>query len=185
MTYKEFFKGKKVAVVGLGLHMEMVPDIKFLLKMGTKLEQSSGMMPTVAVYDIRSEDLLKHALADLIEAGLKKYVVGQLEGRMGTDGSIANELAAADIIILSPDVPMDASFLAKARAAKVPIEFPQILLLKLAPPITLIGVMGACGKSTVAWMTYSILKKAFSDDDDAARARVYHIDPDAPAQSVF
>ncbi len=179
MTYKEFFKGKKVAVVGLGPHMEMIPDIKFLLKSGTKLEQNAGLVPSVAVYDIRSEDLLKHALAELIEAGLKKYSLGQMEGQMGDSGSIANELAASDIIILSPDVPMDASFLTKARAAKVPIEFPQTLLLKLAPPITLIGVMGACGKSTVAGMIFSILKKAFSsEDEDAARARVYHIDPD-------
>ena len=32
MTYKEFFKDKKIAVVGLGQHLEMIADIKFLLK---------------------------------------------------------------------------------------------------------------------------------------------------------
>ena len=85
-----------------------------------------------------------------------------------------------DIIILSPDVPADASFLHAAYAKKVPVELPQTLMLKLAPPITLIGIMGACGKSTVADMTYSILKKAFSDEADTARVRVYHVDPDAP-----
>jgi UDP-N-acetylmuramoylalanine-D-glutamate ligase len=61
--------------------------------------------------------------------------------------------------------------------AKVPIEFPQTLLLKLAPPITVLGVMGSCGKSTVASMTYSILKKAFSSEENQA---VYSLDPDAP-----
>jgi UDP-N-acetylmuramoylalanine--D-glutamate ligase len=173
MTYKEFFKGKKVAVVGLGPHMDMLPDIKFLLKMGTKAEQNAGLVPSVAVYDMRSEKIIKHALAELIESGLKKY---------SSDlGVFADELAEADIIILSPDVPADASFLEKAYAKKVSVDFPQTLMLKLAPPITLIGVMGACGKSTVAHVTYAILKKAFSDEAEESRARVYHIDPDAPS----
>ncbi len=170
MTYKEFFKGKKVAVVGLGPHMEMVPDIKFLLKIGTKAEQNAGMVPAVAVYDMRSEKITKHAMAELVESGLKKY--------SSEVDTFVDELALADIIILSPDVPADASFLKKAYEQKIPVEFPQTLVLKLAPPITLIGVIGACGKSTVAGMTYSILKKAFSDDADEARARVYQIDPD-------
>lgn len=176
MTYKEFFKGKKVAVVGLGLHMEMVPDIKFLLKIGTKAEQNAGIVPSVAVYDMRSEKVLKHTIAELVEGGLKKYSFEKKD--------FAEELAAADLIILSPEIPADASFLNLAYSKKIPVEYPQTLLLKLAPPITLIGVMGACGKSTVAEMIYSILKKAFSNvdsvDEDSGRARVYHIDPDAP-----
>ncbi len=180
MTYKEFFKGKKIAVVGLGLHMEMVPDIKFLLKMGTKAEQNAGIVPAVALYDMRSERVLKHVIADLVEGGLKRFSFDK--------NDFGEELAQADLIILSPEVPADASFLKSAYMKKVPVEYPQTLLLKLAPPITLIGVMGACGKSTVTGMIFSILKKAFAiadvDDedkkDDSGRARVYHIDPDAP-----
>ncbi|MDO8430413.1 MAG: hypothetical protein Q7S72_00265 [Candidatus Taylorbacteria bacterium] len=44
MNYKEFFNKKKIAVIGLGPHGEMISDIKFLL-----LNKAS-----VSVYDIRS-----------------------------------------------------------------------------------------------------------------------------------
>jgi|GEM_PF-409544 UDP-N-acetylmuramoylalanine--D-glutamate ligase len=197
MTYKEFFRTKKVAVVGLGPRFEMMADIKFLIKSGAD----------VTVYDMRSEPSCKHVLAELIEAGLTKYVFGITSVATATSPTsaklaekasdkfdekahkeanekLADDLAATDLIILSPDMPADASFLAKAREAaasttsKPQIEYPQTLFLKLSPPITLIGVLGTCGKTTVAHMIYGILKKAFEDYKDQG---IYYIDPEAPS----
>ncbi len=189
MTYKEFFKDRKVAVVGLGPHLEMITDIKFLVKTGAD----------VSLYDMRNETDCRHALAELIDIGLTKYFFSFTSGSSpktkakkvtdvtetehvahatdtGSTLDVQADLAAFDIIILSPDMPMDASFLAKAHQANVRVEYPQTLFLKLAPPITLIGVMGSCGKTTVAHMIYNILGKAFQGFEGQG---VYYIDPEA------
>ncbi len=158
MNYKEFFKGKKIAVIGLGPHGEMVADIKFL----------SRLSSSVSLYDMRSEDRLHGFAAAVRACGLSGYSFGKIN---------ADELACADIIILSPEVSRRALFLRKAKEAGIRVEYPGVLFLKLAPPITLIGVMGACGKSTVSYMIYSILKKSFAVYDDQG---LYFIDPDLP-----
>ena len=206
MTYKEFFKDKKIAVVGLGPHLEMIADIKFLLKNGAD----------VTIYDMRSETDCRHGLAELIDVGLTKYffsISSNIPSRTKAkhvmniaidsttknasdakhisdakdeyvkvnepiDHGLSSDLAAVDLIILSPDMPLDASFLAKARVANVRIEYPQTLFLKLAPPITLIGVLGSCGKTTVSHMIFAILKKAFESYEDQG---VYYIDPETPS----
>ena len=158
MSYKDFFKDKKIAVVGIGPHGEMIADIKFLLKL-------SG---NISVYDIRSESRL-HGFVDSIKSfGLVNCSFGGVNG---------DDLAQADLIILSPEISRKALFLKKAFQAGVKIEYPNVLFLKLAPPITLIGIMGACGKSTIAHMLYSILKKSFVEYEDQG---LYFIDPDLP-----
>ena len=55
MTSGDFFRGKKVAVVGLGPRGEMRPDIKFLLKLGI----------TLTVYDMRGLPALRRIIRDL------------------------------------------------------------------------------------------------------------------------
>jgi len=182
MTSKEFFRTKKIAVVGLGPRFEMMADIKFLIKSDAD----------VTVYDMRSEPSCKHVLAELIEAGLTKYAFGitsvvstKVNEKLANE-KLALDLAATDLIILSPDMPASASFLAKARETsartdKPQIEYPQTLFLKLSPPITLIGVLGTCGKTTVAHMIHSILKKAFEEYKDQG---IFYIDPEAAGALV-
>lgn len=158
MSYKDFFKDKKIAVVGIGPHGEMTADIKFL----------SRLSRNVFVCDIRSESRL-HGFASSIKSfGLASCNFGVVN---------ADELAQAELIILSPEISRKALFLKKAFQAGVRIEYPNVFFLKLAPPITLIGVMGACGKSTIAHMLYSILKKSFAEYEDQG---LYFIDPDLP-----
>ena len=191
MTSKEFFKNKKIAVVGLGPHMEMIPDVKYLIRLGA----------VVILYDMRSNALMHHALAELVEAGLVGYSVGHTGEAVAMTGSasigtaidlnathevphrttIADDIAASDIVLLSPDISPEASFLEKARTLRVPIEYAQTLFLKLAPPITLIGILGTCGKSTVADIIYTILKKEFADAsrEGTVEQEVFSIDPDA------
>ncbi len=158
MNYKTFFKGKRIAVVGLGPHGEMVADIKFLLKTGAQ----------VAFFDLRSEVRIQGAVEQLKEAGLISLVFGKVPGE---------ELAAAELIILSPEVSRKSTFLKKATDLGVQIEYPETLFLKLAIPFTLIGVMGEAGKSTVAHMLYGVLKQAFAQYEDQG---LYFIDPELP-----
>lgn len=158
MNYKNFFKDRKVAVVGLGRHGEMVADVKFLLKSGTQ----------VSLHDIRSEARLAGHLKPLIDSGFTNFTLGKTPGE---------ELLSAELIILSPEISKKSLFLKKATEAGIPIEYPEIFFLKSAPSITLVGIMGECGKSTVAHMLYSILKQSFAEYDGQG---LFFIDPDLP-----
>lgn len=158
MNYKTFFKGKRIAVVGLGPHGEMVADIKFLLKAGAE----------VAFFDMRSEVRLQGPVLALREAGLVNLKFGKISG---------DELAAHELIILSPEISRKSTFLKPATMAGIQIEYPETLFLKLAIPFTLIGVMGEVGKSTVAHMLYSVLKQSFAEYDDQG---LFFIDPELP-----
>lgn len=156
MNYKDFFKNKNIAVVGLGFHGEMTADIKFLLRLGAD----------VSLHDMHSEGKLRGFLAPLLELGLKQNRLGKID---------EDALAKSDLIILSPEVSRKSSFLRKSIEKNIPIEYPDVLFLKLAPPITLIGIMGSCGKSTVAHMVYNVLKRSFSEYEDQG---LFFIDPD-------
>ena len=146
MISKEHFKGKRIAVIGIGDRGEMISDIKFLLKAGA----------LVSVYDLRSEARLKTDIEFLRAAGLASYICGAVP---------ADDLLDMELIILSHEYPRNSSFLDKADKAQIAIEYPETYFFKQAPPITLIGVMGVCGKSTVMSMLTPLLEKVFDEED--------------------
>ncbi|NDB60442.1 hypothetical protein EB001_18630 [bacterium] len=147
MSYKEYFNGKKIAIIGLGPHGEMIPDIKFLCK-----NKSS-----VTVFDMRTESRLKTIVPELSSTGIEKCILGKVD---------AEELLNFDLIIISPEISKKSIFLKKAIQAEIQVEFPDTLFFKLSPPVTLIGVMGQYGKNSVTMMIYEILKKSFSEYKD-------------------
>jgi UDP-N-acetylmuramoylalanine-D-glutamate ligase len=91
VNYKTFFKGKRIAVVGLGPHGEMVADIKFLLKAGAD----------VAFFDMRSEVRIQGPLAALQEAGLASFISGKFP---------AMSSQQAELVILSPEISRKSTF---------------------------------------------------------------------------
>ncbi len=141
MTSRDYFKGKRVALIGLGPHGEMAEDAKFMIKQGALL----------SVYDLRSEARLKSHLVFLRSMGLANYICGSIP---------ADDLLDMDIIILSHEYPRDSTFLKAAKEQKILIEYPETLFFKLAPPVTLVGVMGSCGKATVVSMLAPMLEEA-------------------------
>ena len=141
MAARNHFLGKRIAVIGLGPHGEMVADVRFLIRSGA----------LVALYDLRSEARLKDHVSSLREMGLANYVCGSIP---------SDDLADMDLIILSHEYPRDSSFLKGIDPAKIPIEYPETLFFRSAPPITLVGVMGSCGKSTVVSMLAPMLEEA-------------------------
>lgn len=142
MTHLDFWKGKKVAVVGLGPRGEMRSDIKFLLKHGVD----------VTVFDMRGPSALRHIISDLKTVGLKQYTLGDVRGEM---------LANHDLVILSPGLPRSADFLKEVRNRNIPVEYPDILALKLAPTVTIVGIMGSCGKKAIMTMLVDSVKRSF------------------------
>ncbi len=157
MNYKEFFNKRKIAIIGLGPHGEMVSDIKFLLR--NKAD--------ITLYDMRSEKRLKAFLLELKDAGLEKYTFGKVSG---------DDLLESDLILISSEISKKSIFLKKAVQAEIQIEYPETLFFKLSPQVTLIGVLGLYGKSTVVSMIHSILKISFSDNKDQS---LFFIDPDS------
>lgn len=140
MAQRDYFKGKRIAVIGLGPHGEMIEDVKYLIKAGA----------WVSIYDLKSEARLKNHLVFLRSVGLANYVCGSIP---------SDDLLDIDIIILSHEYPRGSSFLKEANEKNIPVEYPETLFFKLAPPITLVGIIGTCGKSTVLSILAPLLKK--------------------------
>ncbi|MEI6396952.1 MAG: hypothetical protein WCO48_02695 [Candidatus Taylorbacteria bacterium] len=145
MISKDHFKNKRIAVIGIGDHGEMISDIKFLIKAGA----------LVSVYDMRSEARLKSDIELLRSFGLASYVCGSVP---------ADDLLDMDLIILSHEYQRNSSFLTAAEKAGKIIEYPETYFFKQAPPITIIAVMGVCGKSTVLSMLSPLLERVFVDE---------------------
>jgi UDP-N-acetylmuramoylalanine-D-glutamate ligase len=141
MRFRDHLLGKRIAVIGIGPHGEMLADIKFLVK-------SNAL---VSVYDLRSEGrLLEHATT-LRSFGLANLVLGQIP---------ADDLLDMDLIILSHEYPRNSSFLTELlRKEDIEVEYPETLFLKLAPPVSVVGVMGSCGKSAVISMLAPMLEE--------------------------
>ncbi|MDE2188250.1 MAG: hypothetical protein KGJ35_00770 [Patescibacteria group bacterium] len=146
MNYADFWKGKRVAVVGLGPRGEMRADIRFLQKTGIQ---------SLAVYDMRGKAAVRPFLVDLTVSKDKpvEFSFGSVSG---------NNLSQHDLIILSPDIPRSVSFLKEIKDRSIQIEYPDVLALKLAPAITVVGVMGSCGKTAIINMLSNTLKKGFN-----------------------
>lgn len=157
MNYKEFFNKKRIAVIGLGPHGEMISDIKFLIR----------NKASVALYDMRSESRLKKYLKELRDYEFTATTFGRVD---------ADKLPDFDLILLSPEISMNSFFLKKSIDAEKQIEYPETLFFKLSPQVTLIGVMGMYGKTAVANMIYTVLKKSFSEIKDQG---LLYIDPDS------
>ncbi len=147
MNYKEAFKDKKIAVIGLGPHGEMLADVKFLIRAKAQ----------VTIFDLRSESRVKPLIKDLIDNGLTSIMCGKIS---------PESLSSFDLILLSPDISRRSHFLKSGILSHIPIEYPDTLFFKHAPSVTLIGVMGACGKTTVCHLIYLMLKKTFSEYKD-------------------
>jgi UDP-N-acetylmuramoylalanine--D-glutamate ligase len=157
MTTRTYFQGKRIAVIGLGSQGEMVSDVQFLIKANA----------LVSLYDLRSEARLKNYLTPLRSIGLATYICGSIP---------ADDLFDMDLIILSHEYPRDSSFLKGAREKGIQIEYPETLFFRLAPPVTVIGIMGSCGKATVASILAPFLDIACETE---GTQRMFYLDPES------
>lgn len=135
-------KGKKVTVMGLGLHGGGVGVVKFFVKHGAR----------VLVTDLKPASELEESLDKL--KGLKvKYALGQhrLEDFINTD-----------LVIKNPGVPSNSKYLLAAKERQISIET-EIGLFFDWCPAPMIGVTGTKGKSTTASLIAAILKRAYDN----------------------
>ncbi|MDB5239164.1 MAG: hypothetical protein JWO00_499 [Candidatus Parcubacteria bacterium] len=149
MRVRDYFMGKRIAVIGLGPEGEMLADIRFMVKANA----------LVSVYDLKTEARLGDTMMELRSLGLANCICGSVP---------PDDLLDMDLIVLSHEYPRSSSFLTDARKKGIEIEYPETLFLKLTPPVTVIGIMGACGKSTVLSMLAPMLDTATESEAEQA-----------------
>jgi UDP-N-acetylmuramoylalanine--D-glutamate ligase len=135
-----YFKGKKITVMGLGLHGGGVGIVQFLARHGARL----------IVTDIKSKEQLATSLEKL--KGIKniEFILGQHR---------REDFTRVDMVVKTPPVPWNNEHIKLALERKIPVEMDSSLFFKLCRnPI--IGVTGTKGKTTTASMIYDILKSS-------------------------
>jgi UDP-N-acetylmuramoylalanine--D-glutamate ligase len=129
-------EGKRVLVVGLGVHGGGVGVVRFLVQHGAQ----------VVATDLATAEALAGSLAAL--DGLPvRYVLG--EHRL-------QDLDGVDMVVRNPAVPAESPFLAAARQRGIQIEMEMGLFFRRCPART-VGVTGTKGKTTTTLLIASIL----------------------------
>jgi UDP-N-acetylmuramoylalanine--D-glutamate ligase len=139
----EELKGKRVTIMGLGLHGGGVGTTLFLHGVGAK----------IIVTDIKTKEDLQVSLEKLKELKNIEYVFGQHR---------PEDFTNADLVVKSPPVPWSNKYIKMALDKKIPVETDSSLFFKLCRnPI--VGITGTKGKTTTATLVYEILKAAGKD----------------------
>lgn len=133
-------KGKKITVMGLGLHGGGVGTIRFLHGLGAK----------IVVTDLKSKEVLAPSLEKLKDLKGIEYALGQHR---------TEDFENVDMVIKTPPAPWTSKHIKLALDKRIPVEIDSSLFFKLCKnPI--IGVTGTRGKTTTTSLIYEILKKA-------------------------
>lgn len=133
-------KGKKVLVMGLGLHGGGAAVVKWLVKHGAQ----------VTVTDLKMKKELKASIDKLKNLKLR-WVLGQHQ---------VSDFKNHDLIIQNPDVSRDSRYLKIAKTAGVGIENDASLFFKNCRG-KIIGLTGTRGKSTTAVLINQLVPKSY------------------------
>lgn len=139
-NYRDFFKGKRLTLMGLGLLGRGVGDARFLAEAGAEL----------VVTDLKNENELSESLGQL-----KEFT--NITFRLG--GHDLKDFKDRDLIVKAAGVPLDSAYIKEARKNNIPVRMSADLFAELAD-IWLVGITGTRGKSTVTQLVYEILCKA-------------------------
>lgn len=138
--YKEFFKNKKITVMGLGLLGRGVGDAAFLAECGAEL----------IVTDLKPRAMLRPSLQKLRKYKSIKYALGKHR---------LEDFRNADLVLKAAGVPLDSIYIKEARKHNIPVEMSANIFAKLSG-LAMIAVTGTRGKSTVTHLIAHILKSA-------------------------
>jgi UDP-N-acetylmuramoylalanine--D-glutamate ligase len=141
--YNDFFAGKRVTLMGLGLLGRGVGDAAFLAGLGAQL----------LVTDRKDKAALASSLGQLSGFANVQYVLG--EHRIA-------DFQNADMVIKAAGVPLDSPYIKAARDAGVSVYMSTALFAKFARETgaTIVGITGTRGKSTVTHMIHHALSRA-------------------------
>src|SRR5579872_5046107 len=120
--YREYFRGKKITLMGLGLLGRGVGDAEFLAQCGADL----------IVTDLKSEGELASSLAHLRGFPDIRYTLGKHE---------LGDFRDRDLILKAAGVPLDSPYIEEAKKARIPVRMSADLFAEFAQ-IPIIGVTG-------------------------------------------
>ena len=147
------FHGKKILIMGLGLHGGGVGTARFFVARGAR----------VTVTDLRTKDQLKESIAKLKEYKKIIYVLGRHR---------KSDFLHADIIIKNPGVLPTSPYLLLARRNNIPVTTDVGIFLRQCPA-TIIGVTGTRGKSTTCFLIFKFLEAFFNTHRRGQKPRVF------------
>lgn len=152
--WDDFFKGKKITLMGLGLLGRGVGDAIFFAKHGADL----------IVTDMKSADALAESLEKLSGFQNVTFALG---------GHRPQDFQNRDLIVRAANVPPDSPFLAAAHANGIPVEQSVSLFVQLLREYKksvgrdderyLVGVTGSKGKTTVTYLLTEMLSRGFPE----------------------
>ncbi len=140
MEVRDYFKGKKITVMGLGLLGRGVGDAEFLASCGAEL----------TITDLKSEEELASSLERLRAYPDIRYTLGEHK---------LEDFEGKDFILKAAGVPLDSVFVAHAKQEGIPVKMSASWFMELTE-VPVIGITGTRGKSTVTHMIHAILKEA-------------------------
>ena len=139
MDYTDYFKGKKITAMGLGLLGRGIGDVAYMAEAGAA---------EIIVTDLKDADALASSVEKLQQYDNVKFVLG--EHRL-------EDFANRDLILVAPSVPLDSPYVAhgvETGARKVQ----SAALFAELTKIPIIGVTGTRGKSTTSAMIHHVLQ---------------------------
>ncbi len=146
--YKQYFKGRRVTVMGLGLLGKRLGDIAFMAEMGAK----------VLVTDLKSARELAPSIKKLKK--YKNHAKGRASIKYVLGEHRMEDFKNCDFVLKGQGVALDSPYIKYAKKNGIPIEMDESLFAKLAPEVKIIGVTGTRGKTTTTVLIYEILKEA-------------------------
>ena len=141
MKFSDYFKDKKVTVMGLGLLGRSLGDASYIAESGAR---------EVIVTDLKTEAELASSVEVLQKYPNVKFVLGEHRKEDFGEG--------VDLVLVSAGVPLDSEYLRHARIANVPLVQSAALFAKLSG-VPIVGVTGTRGKSTVTHMIHHVLSQ--------------------------
>lgn len=136
--YKDFFAGKKVTVMGLGLLGRGVGDAALIAEAGAA---------EVIVTDLKTEEQLKDSVDKLKQYENITFDFGEHQ---------LEDFTNRDLVLVAAGVPLDSEYVARAREASTRVAQSAALFAELSQ-IPIIGVTGTRGKSTVTHMIHHVI----------------------------
>lgn len=144
MDFREYFNGKKVTVMRIGLLGRGVGDAAFLAEMGA----------AVHVVDDAPQEVMQPSVDALAEYPNISFSFGEYQTKHFTD---------ADFVLVGAGTPLEMPVLNAAKEAGVPLKQSAAWFAELSR-IPIIGVTGTRGKSTVTHMIHHVLSHVTGEE---------------------
>ena len=141
MDFRDYFNGKKVTVMRVGLIGRGIGDTRYMAEAGAD----------IVVVDAAPQAVMQPAVDALSDLPNITFKFGPYD---------FNDFKDSDFVLVGAGAPLDESVLVACREAGIPLKQSAALFAELSG-IPIVGVTGTRGKSTVTHMIHHVLTTTF------------------------